>query len=108
MAIHKKKDDEIFKKALIILIHAFVVIIVVLTASIGLSLSVQNMKISYEIEKLKEELKTIELDNKEIYIKIAQKTNLSQLEKIGREKFKMIQPQSIKYIYLKNRKQKQK
>lgn len=97
-----KKEDEIFKKALIILTRGFIVIVLVLIISIGLSLSIQNMKVSYEIEKLKEELKTIELDNKEIYIKIAKKTNLVYLEKIGRTKFKMTQPETIKYIYLKN------
>lgn len=102
MADYKRKEDEIFKKATIIFIRLVIVIILVLTAAIGLSLGIQNMKISYEIERLKKELKNLELNNKEIYIKIAQRTNFVYLENIARNKLKMTQPKTIKYIYIKN------
>lgn len=102
MADYNKKDDDIFKKAMLILVRLCAVIVIVLAAAIGLSLGIQNMKISYELENLKKELKILELNNKELYIKIAQRTNFVYLENIARHKLKMIQPKAIKYIYIKN------
>lgn len=103
MANSKRKEDEIFNKAIIILTRLTVVIALVITLAIGLSLGVQNMKISYEIEKLKQELKNLDSNNKEIYINISRKTNFVYLENIARHKLKMVPPKTIKYIYIKNK-----
>lgn len=81
-----------FRKAFLILT------IFLILAGIHLYIYAQNITLKYENTDLKIKLMELEDKNQHLKIEIAQKENLSQVEKVAKEKLGMIYPKKINYV----------
>jgi cell division protein FtsB len=81
-----------FRRAVLILV------IFLVLAGIHLFIYTQNIDLKYEATDLKIKLSEIRSKNRNLGSKIAQKEDLNYIEKVAKQKLKMIYPAKINYI----------
>jgi cell division protein FtsB len=67
-------------------------------AGIHLYIYTQNINLKYKVTDLKIKLAEVRSKNRELGSQIAQKENLSYIEKVAKEKLNMIYPAKINYV----------
>lgn len=75
-----------------------VAIVFFLLSIIHLTFNAQNMRANYDVENLKLKRNELYSKNRLLSTKAAQKSSLSRVEKIAREKLKMVYPEEMHYI----------
>lgn len=89
----KRKPHYKFKK----------IMLAVLLCSIAISVTYRYViitRINYEINKMEKELITINGNNQNLNVKVAETENLSKIEKIARSKLHMHEPTEENIIYV--------
>lgn len=76
----------------------FVLVTIITLASIHLYINTQNIDLKYKVTDLKIKLNEIRSKNRNLGSRAAKKENLSDIERIARERLKMIYPEEINYI----------
>jgi len=71
---------------------------VLILAGIHLYINTQNIDVKYKVTDLKIKLAQVRSQNRNLGSVIAQKENLSYIEKVARTKLDMIYPEKINYI----------
>ncbi len=70
-------------------------------AIIHLAIYTQSISIKYEIENLKIRLSAIRSSNRALRSIVAKEESLVKIQKIAKDKLKMVKPEKINYIILK-------
>ena len=96
------QKDEKNNSHIIVLYVIFIAFIGILF-SIHIAQTVTISHLSYEVEKLENELDEIESKNNQLELKTAKKLSLSNIEKIARNKLGMVKAEKTKYITLNNK-----
>lgn len=78
----------------------FILILLVVLAGLHLFVYTQNMSLKYNMTDLKIKLGELRRENRLLGSQIAQKENLSGIEKTAREKLEMTYPEEITYILI--------
>lgn len=76
----------------------FVLLTLLALAGIHLYINTQNIGLKYKVTDLKIQLEDIRSQNRELGSRVAQKENLSYIEKVARNRLNMIYPEKINYI----------
>jgi cell division protein FtsL len=76
----------------------FILVIFVALAGIHLYIYTQNVSLQYRVADLKARLSAVQSENRELGSRVAQRENLSQVEKTAKEKMGMFYPEKINYI----------
>ncbi|MFC1511488.1 septum formation initiator family protein [Candidatus Margulisiibacteriota bacterium] len=76
----------------------FILTVFVLLAAIHLFFNTQNIKHKYVVTDLKIKLGELRSKNRNLGSRVAGKENLAHIEKVAREKLRMIYPSKINYI----------
>lgn len=79
--------------------RAIIILVFLVTlAVIHLAIFTKSMEIKYEIEELKQKFNAVHAENQALAAKVSRKSSLERIEKLAREKLKMIYPRRIKYL----------
>ncbi len=93
-----QKDER--KKSHIIVLYVIFIAFIGILFSIYIAQTVTISHLSYDVEKLEQELNKIEAKNNQLELKTAKKLSLSNIEKIARNELGMIMAEKTKYITL--------
>ena len=78
----------------------FVLVVFVVLSGIHLYINTQNIGLKYEVTDLKIKLSKLRSANRLLGSQVARKENLPQIEKIAKEKLKMVYPAKMNYVLI--------
>lgn len=81
------------------ILRAFAILIIFVSLSVvHLAIYTSSIKISYEIDGLKQRLEKLRSDNRYLSYLVAKEEALPKIEQIARKKLNMVYPEKINYI----------